>query len=259
MARILDSLALTADALVELAGREPGRFLAILGFALLSAGLSWALLTHSALLWNKSFAPKAARHPLCALAALSTLCAVPLSVGAAYTGPFVEHVLAKWARENLENPQWQDAAIDRAGEIMRRLGTEPSPPPREARCLPLTTAAAREAAAAAYAAAAAESFSRACPRLNSLLAISPTATAQALSADMKSFFDSTPGLYPAARLKEVIVHCWIETTGRSWGEFVRRLQLFPVLLLLFLHLGAFGLVGWSGYCEIRTGRRDGMR
>lgn len=257
MERILDLLALATAALTELATRVPVAFLGILGLALLSAALSWTLLAHSALLWNRRFAAKARRHPLCALAALSTLVALPLSLGPSYIRPFVDQSIRRWAREALADPRWQEGAFDQARERIHRGGLEPLLPPREAGFLPLTTPAAREAAAGAYSAAAVESFSRAHRRLASLLDLSAAAPAKALSADMQESFTSYPGLYPTSRMAQILAGSLSETADRYWERIAKRMQIYTLLLLLLLHLAAFGIVGWAGFRDIRAGRGEG--
>ncbi|QSR83818.1 hypothetical protein [Methylacidimicrobium sp. B4] len=259
MERILDLLSLTASTLIELGQRAPVTFLVLLGFASLSAALSWLLLTHSVLLWNKRFAARAQRHPLCALAALATLFAVPLLFGASLIQPFVHRSIREEAGKALADPRWQESAFDQAwGTILRRR-LEPLLPPREAHCLVLTTAAAREAAAGAYSAAAVARFSEASRVPGSLLGLSAAATAEALSADMQSFFDFSPGLYPEARIEQVIVTSWSATANRRSREAARQVQSLAALLLLLPHLAAFGVVGWSGYREIGSGHRAGNR
>ncbi|MGD9896315.1 MAG: hypothetical protein AB7T14_04445 [Candidatus Methylacidiphilaceae bacterium] len=253
MERIIDLLLLTMSALVALSGREPKALFFILAFALASGALSWMVLSHSALLWNRSFATKAARHPLCGLAALSTLLVVPLCVGASYTRPVVNRAIAQWTRDVLASPRWQKIALAQAGKNIRRKGLEPFLPPPEEAFLPLTTAAAREAAAAAYATTAVASFASVYPLLAGILGLSAAAPAKELSADMKRFFDSSPGLYPEGRIEWVIGDFLIERTNQCWGDLVRQTQISLALLLLLFHLAVFGIVGWAGYREIRTG------
>ncbi len=259
MGRILNPLSLTASALIELGKRAPLTSLLLLGFAFLSAALSWLLLTQSVLLWNRRFAPKARRHPLCALAALSTLFAVPLFFGASSIQPFVNRTIREGARKALAEPQWRESAFDQAWEAVRRRGLEPLLPPREAHCLVLTTAAAREAAAGAYSTTAVARFSGESRVPASLLGFSAPETAKALSADMQSFFDSSPGLYPEARIEQVIVESWDATANRRCREAARKVQILAALLLLLPHLAAFGIVGWSGYREIGSGHEAGDR
>ena len=254
MERILDLLALAAAALSELAERKPEIFLALLGSALLSAALSWMGLTHSALLWNKDFAAKARQHPLCALAALSTLIAVPVALAVGYTHPFVDRSVDRWIREVLAPPKWQESAFDQASRTIRRGGLEPSLPPREAGSLPLTTARAREAAADAYTLAAVATFSKTHRLLASLLDLSSTEAAKEIGANVQSFFYSSPGFHPAAQIEEITAESLKGTVHRRWKEATRRIQRLAILLLLSLHLAAFGIVGWAGYREIRTDR-----
>ncbi|VVM06264.1 hypothetical protein [Methylacidimicrobium tartarophylax] len=249
----IDLLSFSSRALAELAGKEPAAMAGTLGLALGCAALSWILLSHSALLWNRGFAPRAGRHPLCALTALATLFAVPLFVGAAHTRPLVHRAIANWARKALEGSSWQEAAFDRARERIRLRRLEPLLPSSEAHFLPLTTAAAREAAATSYAAAALASFSTSCPQVAALLGICPAEPAHALSADMKAFFDSSTGFYPAERIETVLADSLRQAADQRWEDTVRRMQIFLLLLLLLLHLTVFGILGWAGYREIRTG------
>ncbi|MDD2676531.1 MAG: hypothetical protein PHP75_03560 [Methylacidiphilaceae bacterium] len=253
MGWIIDLLSLSSRALAELAGKEPPAMAGTLGLALGCAALSWTLLSHSALLWNRGFAPRARRHPLCALTALATLFAVPLSVGAAHTRPLVHRAIANWAREVLGSSSWQDAAFERARKTIRLRELEPLLPSSEAHFLPLTTPAAREAAATSYAAAALASFSTTSPQVAALLGVCLAEPSNALSADMKAFFTSSPGFYPAERIKRVLADSLRQAANQRWGDTMRRTQLFLLLLLLLLHLSAFGLLGWAGYREIRTG------
>ncbi|WP_155996518.1 hypothetical protein [Verrucomicrobium sp. 3C] len=259
MGWIIALLSLSGVALAELAGKELGAMAGTLGLALGCGALSWTLLSHSALLWNRGFAPRARRHPLCALAALATLFAVPLSVGAAHTRPVVHRAIANWAREVLASPSWQDRSFDRAWEIIRLGGLEPFLPPREAHFLPLTTSTAREAAATAYADAAIASFAAAYLPMAALLGFSLAEPTKALLADMKDFFDSSVGVYPAGRIERVLADSLAQAANQPWGDTVRRMQILLLFLLLLLHLAAFGLLGWTGYREIHTGHSETKR
>ncbi|MDD4932146.1 MAG: hypothetical protein PHO89_01590 [Methylacidiphilaceae bacterium] len=259
MGRIIELLSFSGAALVELAGKEPGAMVGALGLALACAALSWTLLRHSALLWNRGFASRAGRHPLCALAALSTLFAVLLSVGAAHTLPAVHRAVAHWAREVLATSSWNDISFERARETIRLGGLEPFLPPPEAHFLPLTTDPAREAAAAAYAAEAVRSFATADPPVATLLGLSAAEPTKALLADMKDFFHSSVGVYPARRIERVLADSLRQAANQRWGDTVRRMQILLLVLLLLFHLAAFGSLGWAGYREIRTGHVEMKR
>ncbi|CAB4242604.1 membrane protein of unknown function [Methylacidimicrobium sp. AP8] len=257
MERIPDLLFLATAALIELARRAPAAFLGVLGSAFLGGALSWALLAHSTLLWNKQFLKKARRHPLCVLAGLATFLVLLPASGLSTARPFLKSSIRTWARRVLAEARWKELAFAQAREAMRRNGLPPPPP--EAGCLPLLTSPAREAAAAAYSAAALASFARARRATACLLRHCAAPAALALSSDMRSFFTRSPGLYPEERLEEVLAECWAAEADRSSRKVARRMGFLAFLLLLSLHLAAFGIVGYAGYHEIgaRGGRKSG--